>query len=193
MQRRRELLIAVLLLISTSGCAIVHHYGSYMGKVVDKETGESIEGAAVLAVYYTREYTLAGSNLVHLDAQDTLTDENGDFKIPCLTSFTFRPLQSFQNCAYFTIFKPGYGNYPDHDDVGPIFTPNGTLPENEYVVIELPRVKTLDERASNIPSLSHEIPFKKQKQLIQTINQEHKNLGYGWYYEEKSLDKLRSR
>ena len=45
----------IVLIISplSAGCANVHDYGAYYGKVVDAETKEPLEGAAMLAVYYT--------------------------------------------------------------------------------------------------------------------------------------------
>ncbi|MFH1674411.1 MAG: hypothetical protein ABIF87_13420 [Pseudomonadota bacterium] len=179
LRKRTGLLIAVILLISTSGCAIVHHYGPYMGKVVDKETGEPIEGAAVLAVYHTEFYFIAGPVSYYLDAQETLTDKKGEFEIPSLTSFTFRPLHGFWSRADFTIFKPGYGCYPRHKDSGPVFVkPKGNLPENEYVIVKLPRLKTLEERKDNLPSSPTSVPNDKMKLFLYLRDLERINLGF---------------
>lgn len=175
---RASLVSVVILLMSLSGCAISNHYEGYKGKVVDKETREPIVGAAVLAVYYTQSYTLAGSNLEYLDAQETVTDENGEFEIPPLDVATFRFLQSFEPKAWFIIFKPSYGCYPRHRGTEPMFLPNGTLPPNEDVVIELPKITSPEERRDNYSCYaSPNVPRKDYPVLYNLIQSERINLG----------------
>lgn len=138
---RKIAIVAVLMLfVTTSGCAMVYRYGPYNGNVIDAETKEPLEGAAVLAVYYTLSYGPGGSSSHYIDAQETVTDNNGEFKIAANWIFTFRPLQSFEPFTWFTIFKPGYGCYPLHKETLPIFLPKGTLPDNKSVTIELPKL-----------------------------------------------------
>jgi hypothetical protein len=191
LRKRTGLLIAVIVLILNSGCAIVHHYGPYMGKVVDKESGEPVEGAAVLAVYMTMRTTISGSKGEYLDAQETLTDKNGEFEIPPLTRFTFRPLHWFWSRADFTIFKPGYGCYPWHKDSGPVFVkPKGNLPENEYVIVKLPRLKTLEERKDNFDCSPVSVPNEKMKILLYQIDLEAINIGLKpIFMDKKGLEK----
>jgi hypothetical protein len=170
----------LLLYILMNGCAIVHHYGPYYGKVVDAETKEPLEGAAVLAVYYTEQHSPAGSVSHYVDAQETITDNNGEFKIPSNPVTTFRPLQSFKPWAWFTIFKAGYGCYPKHKGVKPMFVPNGTLPADEYVSIELSRLKTIQERIESTHcSPPSYMPYLKAKKMIDLVNEENKSLGLG--------------
>jgi hypothetical protein len=159
-----------------SSCAIYHHYGPYYGKVVDAETKQPLEGAAVLAVYYTQSYGLAGSTDNYLDAQETVTEKNGEFKIPSLNSFAFRPLQSFEPYSWFNIFKPGYGCYPNHKRVKPMFLPNGSLPANESVIIELPELRTKKERLENVMCEPVLIPNIKYNQFLTIINKERQYL-----------------
>lgn len=176
-----RLIIAGLLLgmlTSLSGCALVHNYGAYEGKVVDVANGEPLEGAAILAVYYTRSYGLAGSNLNYLDARETVTDKNGEFKIDSNIIFTFRPLESFESLAFFTIFKPEYSCYPWHKEVKPIFVPNGTLPENKHVTISLKKLESREEKIENVrcvPSAS--VPRNKYKKLNILRDIEYNNVG----------------
>ncbi len=178
----KSLLIAVLLIIVfpfSGGCAITNKYGPYYGKVIDAETKEPIEGAAVLAVFYTQEYGPAGAITRYADAIETVTDKNGEFKLPAHRVTVFRPLQGWDLYPQFRIFKPAYGCYPLHKDVKPMFEPNGTLPENQNVVIELPKLKTDQERReSTMCSPSSDIPTTKCKNLIKLINKERKFLGY---------------
>lgn len=179
-------LLFLIVFTASTGCAIVHTYGSYYGKVIDSETKESLEGTAVLAVYYTEQPGPAGSISHYVDAQETVTDKNGEFKIPANTVTTFRPLQSFEPWAWFTIFKPGYGCYPKHKEVKPMFVPNGTLPFNEYVTIELPKLRTREERL-DMPSLNFDIPYEKQKRLIELVNEEMERLGATSKYSKESF------
>jgi len=180
------ILLFLIVLPSSAGCAITHTYGPYLGKVVEAETKEPIEGAAVLAVFYTEEYGPAGAITRYADAIETVTDKNGEFKIPAYRVTVFRPLQGWDSNGYFTIFKPGYGHYPDSKGVNPMFVPNGSLPINQYVIIELPRLKTKEERL-NMPSVNFEIPYEKQKKFIELINQEMEKMGATGKYSKESF------
>ena len=172
-----SLFVLSLLLLLSSGCAVMHTYGDYYGKVIDTETKEPLEGAAVLAVYYTQQYGVAGPVTYYVDAQETVTDKKGEFKIPSNTVFTFRPLSSFEPKAWFTIFKPEYGCYPWHKGVKPMFVPNGTLPENQHVTIELPKLKTKEERVENQRCEPVLIPKDKYRRFLEIINYERIDLG----------------
>ena len=66
-----------------------------------------------------------------------------------------------------------------HKDVKPMFVPNGTLPTNQNVIIELPKLKTDQERIeSTMCSPSSDIPTEKCKKIIELINHERAYLGY---------------
>lgn len=90
-----KLLLALAVLLLSSSCAIYHHYDPYYGKVIDTETKEPVEGAVVLAIYYTELYTVAGTVGKYLDARETITGRNGEFMIPSNNTFAFRPLNLF--------------------------------------------------------------------------------------------------
>lgn len=185
--RTFKLLVVMSVLLMSSGCAIYHHYDPYYGKVIDTETKAPLEGAAVLAVYYTEFQTgVAGTIGEYLDAQETVTDKNGEFKIPSNNSFTFRPLNLFDSKVMFTVFKPGYGYYPMHPQVKPKFIPTWSLPSNEYVTVELPKLK----KGENIswPSVNFDVPHSKQKKFINLLNAWHEQFGIE-KYTEKSFER----
>jgi hypothetical protein len=167
----------VVSLLLLAACTITNRYDSYSGRVIDAQTKKPIEGAVVLAVYNTEQYGLAGAVLHFADAREVLTDNNGEFKIPAKRIITFRVLSGWERYPHFTIFKPGYGCYPNHKDVKPMFEPNGTLPSEQYVTIELPRINNRDERVNNLPSPLIGVPEKKQEQYIELIRQADKNVG----------------
>jgi len=189
----RKLIIIMSLLIllpATVGCAIANKYGPYYGKVIDAETKEPIEGAAVLVVFYTEEYGPTGAITRYADAVETVTDKAGEFKFPAHRVAVFRPLQGWDKHGYFTIFKPGYEHYPDSKGVTPIFVPNGTLPDNQYVTVEMQKLITREEIERNgSPRVRYEIPYKKQKKYISLINQWNELLGINHKESEQSFGK----
>ena len=169
--------VFLLLMFFLSGCTITNSYDAYSGKVIDTETKAPIEGAAVLVVYLTEQYGLAGAVSHFADTQEVLTDKNGEFKIPTKRIITFRVLSGWERYPYFYIFKPGYGCYPNHKDVKPMFVPNGALPSNRLVIIELPKLINRDERVANLPSPIIDVPKEKQWQYVELISQEDKFIG----------------
>ncbi len=90
MGRGLTLAIAFMALASLAGCTITNSFGPYHGKVVDAETDQPIEGAAILIVFYTEAYTPAGFKSRFVDAVEAMTDSNGDFEVPALRAWIFR-------------------------------------------------------------------------------------------------------
>jgi hypothetical protein len=184
----KAILLLATLLLSSSGCAIFQHYGPYYGKVIDAETKEPLEGAAVLVKCYTQSYGPGGSNSNYVDARETVTDKNGEFRIPAFTIWTFRPLQNFASYVWFTIFKPGYGCYPECKGVNPNFMPPGNLPSKKHVAIALPKLRTREERVK-MPSVDYDIPYEKQKIFLNLMNQEMEFLGARGIYNKESFER----
>ncbi|MHB8881186.1 MAG: hypothetical protein ACYC69_06705 [Thermodesulfovibrionales bacterium] len=172
-------MIIALIFISllTGGCSNAKTYGPYHGKIVDAETKEPIEGAAVLAVFYANEPGPAGSITRFADTLETLSDKNGEFRIPEHKISPAKWKYFMEPHGYFTIFKPGYGCYPMHRNVKPMFVPNGMLPSKETVTIELPRLKAKEERRTNQSCFPSSVPDNKMTRLIELNNLERKDLG----------------
>jgi hypothetical protein len=153
--------------------AIAHIFGPYMGKVVDLETGEPIDGAAVLMVFYTESFFASSA---YAGAVETLTDPKGEFRIPWYLALTFHPFSVWEPHGYVIIFRPGFGAYPDHKKALPRFKVGGTLPENEYVTIRLPLLKTLEERKDNLFYIPG-IPERKMQNLLRLEGEERVSRG----------------
>jgi len=173
------LLVSAMLL---SGCTISHTYGPYLGKVLEKGTGVPIEGAVVFVQFYTGAGNIGGTSSVFADAVETLTDADGEFLIPPHSITAFRPLHGWNKNGYAIIFKPGYGAFPGHR--GTTLThPNGTLPANEAIVIELPRLQSDDERRENLANVDsypmRQVPCERQRQILKLYNLESLSLGLG--------------
>ena len=152
---------------------------SFEGKVVDTETKEPIEGAAVLAVYYGSTDSIAGSSHYAVDAQETLTDANGEFKIPAQTvklkDVSGKPRGKLM------IFKPGYGVFPRHKLSDAVGENKSWPPPEKYIVCELPKLKTKEERDNNIHYSEPDVPIGMMKKYIKLLNEERVYLGYDPY------------
>lgn len=76
--------LSALFWIVTAGCVqyVARYDGPYEGKVIDAETRAPIEKVVVLGVWYKEVPTVAGAVSSYYDARETITDSNGDFKIP---------------------------------------------------------------------------------------------------------------
>ncbi len=171
--------IAIICILTFSGCTISHEYGPYMGKVVDKETDEPIEGAVVFIRFSTETI---GPRTEYADAVEVLTDKNGEFEIPLYNANAFRFLHSWNDHCSVIVFKPGYGAYPGHKKTSlSEWDEDGYFPENRYVTIMIPKLKTIDERVKNLGNVTSyritEIPSEKQNIIMRLNDEESVDLG----------------
>ena len=177
-------LFILFLLSLTSG--YVFAGGPWKGKIIDIETKEPLEGAVVLAVWERVYRTPAGPNSYFYEAKEVLTDKEGRFEIPAYTPINLLPIISYMRGPYFTFFKPGYLSLSRYD-YGAFFL-EGTreapveLPEMGKIfrlapgLIELPKLKTREERLRNIPGGPTDIGADKLPFFYRSINEERKNL-----------------
>lgn len=176
------ILVPLLLFIFfTSGCtgSVIPipylHLDSFTGKVIDADTKEPIAGAAVLAVYYETSYTVAGEISRVIDGQEALTDGDGEFKIPESTKW------DAEHTGYprgnLIIFKPGYGVFPGHKASKAVNERKTWPTPGKHIVYELPKLKTREERRSNLPSRP-DIPYATMKNFVRLINEERVSLGF---------------
>jgi hypothetical protein len=144
-----------------------------------------IDGAVVLAIYYKETYTVAGSNSWAVDSQEVITDENGEFSI--LSKRRWLALYRGYTEGNLTIFKPGYGVFPSHRNSKSVGENKTWLPPDKYVVYELPKLKTKEERVRTVLDIDieYDMQFSKQQIMIETVNNEFKDLGLKKRYVEK--------
>lgn len=149
-----------------SGCALYHHYGPYYGKLIDDETKQPLEGAVVLSVYNTWLWASPGGEVAYfLDAQEVVSDKNGEFKIPSLNAFAFRPLSTFNHEPYFTIFKPRYS------------CDTRRIPEDQYEIVGMKKLQDKEARVRNTGCFPTIVPDNKMRKLIEVNNIESIDLG----------------
>lgn len=114
--KRIIVIMAILLAISTFNNRSIYWFlywdGPYHGQVVDADTGEPIEGAAVAGIWEFEGFVLFIASFTHFaNAKETVTDANGKFKLPLTFAFTFWPF-SVINEMDLLVFKPGYDSRP---------------------------------------------------------------------------------
>jgi hypothetical protein len=166
-----------------AGCG-VHDGGPWQGRVIDAETKQPIEGAAVVAVWEkVMSLPPAGAMPSYLDAEEVLTDKDGVFHVSrkrFLSIFMLRGIRG----PYLTIFKPAYGSFPRYQ-VSPDLTPEHLF-EGTGALVELPRLKTVEERAKKFPGLpSVQARPGKFKKYIRLLNQEAREIGIQSAYDER--------
>jgi hypothetical protein len=155
--------------------------GPYRGRVIDTDTKQPIEGAAVLAVWYSVTPTIGDKVDAYLDAEEVLTDKDGRFVIGKHTPISFRP--GWIRGPDITIFYPGYGSYPRYH-AAPKVPVSGTdeLCERmakEGLTIELRQLTTREERRRIIEGAIPltEIPLRKIPNFVGLVNIERKAVG----------------
>jgi len=171
------LLSGLLVLVASCG-HLLYADGPYRGRVLDAETKQPIEGAAVMAVWWKR--SPAPHPIISLyDAQETLTDANGNFTIPGIVGGSLNPLAKIRE-PLFTIFKPGYAAYGGWS-IKPISLPDTVqlYEEEGRTVVALRRLATREERIRNLDRIYPDphVPEAKYPNLIRLQTLEEANLG----------------
>lgn len=163
--------------------------GPWKGKIIDIETKEPLDGAVILAVWERVWRTPAGGIADFYEIKEVLTNKEGKFEVPSYTTINLQPILSYVRGPHFTIFKPGYLNLSGVD-FGNFFlkgAKEAPLERKDIYgktfrlasgIIELPKLKTKEERKMAMPGpLGDDSYYKKQKLFIMLLNEENKNLG----------------
>ncbi len=188
--RRGVFIIALILnLFLVSSCHPARIDGPYQGRIIDADTRQPIEGVVVLGVWY-KEYPFgATGGSEFYDAEETLTDKNGDFEIKgqglLVLSFIdemnvlifkagyeyigFGPWVSLKGQG-FKEYKTSYDPVTKTKVTAPVFDPKERVHwEGDKAIIPLKKL-TIDEmRKSGLPSRPP-IPVEKMKLLTSEIN-----------------------
>jgi len=114
--KRIIVFMAILLAISTFHNRSIYWFlywdGPYYGQVVDADTGEPIQGAAVAATWDLEHFILyLSSTSSYAGGKETVTDADGKFRLPLTFAFTFWPFSAISQ-GDFLVFKSGYDSIP---------------------------------------------------------------------------------
>ena len=185
-------LVTAALFLVLAGCALKGPYrcylGSYPGRVVDRDTGKPLEGVVIHVTYSAIGSSAAGAISVPVAVRETLSNANGEYLIPADT--VLHECFSGELQGHLQIFKPGYGRYGHHDSK--ISCPKGEEERvswakepvclqiaGKYLIVELPQLKSKEERWINEGGVSPRtrVPYSQQILLIKALNEERKYLG----------------
>ena len=149
------------------GCTWFHNYGPYKGKILELETGAPIDGAVVFLSFYTSfQLSPGGPVSKYADSVEIVTDSNGEFRIPTQNVNAFRVFHGWEKNCNVIIFKPGYGAFPSSKKSTPKFYPSYSIPEDQLIVIWLPKLTSIEERKENVSKImSTDAPLYKCKIL----------------------------
>lgn len=159
--------------------------GPYRGRVIAAETKAPLQGVVVVAKWEReREYPLK-LNVEHYAVRETLTDANGEFLILGDDVECSAPRRTLR--PRFEIFLPGYGQ-PRYQAAAPRRPPWSQF-EGPGSTVELPRLKTLEERRDAArkldPYIFSQRPFEEIPAFMQLLNQEEVAVGFKPYTPRK--------
>lgn len=169
---------------------LIYHEKELKGKILDIDTKQPIEGAVVVVEYKKATLGLgAGSISSIIDVRETLTDKQGNFRIPSYTT-VIQPF-SWQIPNTVIIFKPGYASLKTgaSNFIGQMPVKEGSWHWSKKLkyrmhgagIVELPRFKEAEERRLHIPSPITGIDYEKQKLFMQLLNEERSILNLDRY------------
>ena len=177
MKVKKYLTITVItLVLFVAFVAITQSPFSYKGKIVDAETGEPIEGAVVMLIWY-RNHAFSGSD--YFKSRETLTDESGMFYLKGRYKINFVPITHVSE-PILLIFKGNY-KHVKRPWVLSVFKENHMKKkinfEGNLIIFKLKKLLKIKERMRNLPSLSSEVPYEKRKLFMDEVNREEKQQG----------------
>lgn len=198
------LFLIALFVPAPSHAWLIYYKPAFHGRVIDAETKEPIEGAVVVVEYFKKTAGPFESMSSVTGVREALTDKNGEFHFP--RYFTIVGPLSWTGLVDFIIYKPGYGNffndrvYPPKGmdtDFEEYFSrafglkkevqfrepyKAGIEPKKITVIfglVELPELKTKEERLKAIPGGPTGYRAKDLPLLFKEMNEEYRRFGLG--------------
>ncbi|MFQ5755489.1 MAG: hypothetical protein ACE5H7_05275 [Acidiferrobacterales bacterium] len=175
-RKRRYTVIVLLVLAAAVGMSqvgwLLYTGGPYRGQLIEAETRQPLEGAAVLFYWRQNVYGGAGGPVKYpLNAKEVLTDEEGRFYIPWFVGVSLNPL-SFVLEPSAIFYYPGYGS-----ELAEVNPPDGE-PLKDPTVIPMRKLRTREERIRVVGGLPPgDVPDEKMPNLIRLMNTERETLG----------------
>jgi hypothetical protein len=153
-------------LVVTAGCVcIVCYEGDYLGRVIDAETREPLEGVVVLGVWYSIAPGPHGSQNYH-DARETVTDAKGEFRIEGMGLKVLSMLDEMS----VLVFKAGYediGSGPWSSFKEDIVFRRKISWEGKRAIIPLRKMTEEEMRKAMPPGLVSGVPDEKMPRLVE--------------------------
>lgn len=178
MNNKTGLFLITFFLFSLGGC---YAKGPWRGTVIDAETKEPIRDASVIALWSYEHVAGPESSSSFLDAEETATNEKGEFDLPFKVFLSIPFFREVQTPGIF-IYKPGY-EFLSASDYLTFPYPNDNYFLGKRRTVEL--LKTVD-RPGRIAALDEaqfiliaEDTGDRVKNYNNLLNSEKKFLGIG--------------
>src|SRR5262245_40450023 len=161
--------------------------GPWQAQVVSADTKQPLEGVVVLAWWTRHVRSFGGPSEEHRDSQEVLTDKDGRFTIESRWFFSLNPLV-FVLGPFVAMFKPGYGDYewPGYKgsqtwskEKREALRTEAQLLQLDGIVLEMPRLLTVGERAEYLKHLSGRssgMPLDRRPHMQKAVVEERKAL-----------------
>lgn len=170
----RPFLFCILFFLQAGCCYPLRYDGPYKGKIVDAETGQPVEGVVVLGTWSKVAVTPAGGVSSYYDAQETVTDRNGEFEIQGLGLKILSTVESMN----VLIFKSGYayigrGPWESLKLDGGLLMKKVTW-EGDRAIIPLKKVTTEERKKDPLypPMPPTEAPLDKVRLMLIELNKD---------------------
>lgn len=174
------------------GAGFFHKDPDIVGKIIDFDTKEPIEGVVVMVLWTTDVFRLTiEPEEKYYDYFETLSNKNGEFRIPGKGPLLLRDV----NKPKIKIFKTGYLSIP-LQDLGPMFMRMSSF--SRYVekidgkfIISF-RKRSMEERKKSIghyrrvpfTRMVREVPPQKYRLHEEELKREYEALGKTPYWEQ---------
>lgn len=134
--------VLCVLVVLTGGCRSgPEQWGPFRGQIIDAETGMPIAGAHVMVSWERDKPNPVHWTQSFYDAQETVTDEEGQFEIPRETRF----LTVFVSQPRVSVFAPGFVAESEE------MTPAEGRPYVDATILKMRPLKTREERCRHEP------------------------------------------
>jgi hypothetical protein len=179
-----HLFITICLFFSISNLGYASEFGPFQGQILDTETKEPIEGVVVLIEWSQYRLSSLFENTIFYDAQETLTDKNGEFYMSGI--WVLNPWTRLMLDTDVMVYKSGYEAIALGSWKGRLEAKSWRQPaelkgysrgsyifkvEDGKPVIMLKKL-TMDERKKVSPPSRPSIPIEKMKLLTKEVNKE---------------------
>jgi hypothetical protein len=181
-------LLAGGLIATLLGCGTAEAAGPWKGQVVDRDTGQPIPGAVVLAIWTVRSRDFIHPEDQFHSATEVVSDDEGRFVIPEHTAVATKPLTAMRG-PQLVIFKSGFGlwafqgapYYPGIEDAYVAKQRIAAAWERfvqEGVVVELPRLSDRQRRIDVHTFVRpHSVPDEHIPRLVGALDDDRASLG----------------
>lgn len=179
---RRAVLVAALTLVGVTAPTHGEAAGPWKAQIVDAESGQPLQGVVVLA-YWIRSYASLGgwAGGEYYASEEVVTGSDGRFVIGARWAYTI-PLVAKVSGPEFVIFKGGYGQWRFRGAEGRFEPGMGRFEKGEEVVIEMPPLKTREERLKfhrRFSRPTYLVPFDHMTRLTEAYEEDLALLGLG--------------